>query len=436
MSLLKRIGRYLIPSNSVKKFIWEAYISILIRIQPLHYKLILKKTRKKRKVRIVFLMQLASSWKYDYLFRLLLNNQRFDPLIVICPIIKYDNDIMLLEMNRAIDFFSQQSYPVISTWNPKSQKWMDVRRELNPDIVFFSNPWAELSKNEYYIFNFLDKLTCYAPYGFKTSHLYEAIFNKPFQNLLWKIFYETDIHKGLAAVYARNKGVNGIVTGYPGMDVLLDESHIPAEEWKYMSNVVKRIIWAPHHSIFGRNDSNVGFSTFLKYSDIMLLIASEYKDRIQISFKPHPLLRPKLYDHPEWGKFKTDSYFKKWSSNVNTQLNEGNYNDLFLTSDAIINDGESFMVEYLYTKKPSMFLVADERITDRFNEFGKLVFEQLYHGHNEMEIRKFIEEVVIEGNDYKLEDRIFFFERHVKPPNNKTASENLFYIIKSSIIEN
>jgi len=336
---------------------------------------------------------------------------------------------MFKEISMAMDFFNKQNYPFLNSWDEQSQKWINIKEVIKPDIVFFSNPWAELSRPEYYLFNFLDKLTCYVPYGFKSSHLHQAHYNMPFQNLLWKIFYETETHKNLALKYSRNKGTNGIVTGYPGMDTLLDEFYKPENVWKIKNNSIKKIIWAPHHTIFGESDSNLGYSTFLRYSIFMQRIAEDYNGQLQIAFKPHPLLRAKMYIHPDWGKEKTDIYYEFWSSQTNTQLNESNYIDLFLTSDAMIHDSGSFMVEYLYTQKPVIFLVADKGITERFNEIGKMTFEQLYHGNCEKDIITFINEIVIGENDYKKNRRIDFFENFIKPPNNTLASENVFCFI-------
>ena len=428
-----KITKTFILGGQLKRILWELYLLVLIKFLPYWYKILISKAKRKDKIKVAFLIQLASSWKYDYIFNLMLKDQRFEPIVIICPIINYENIAMFREIQRAINFFSKKNYPVINSWDEQSQKWINIKKIIKPEIVFFSNPWDNMSRPEYYIFNFLDTLTCYAPYGFKSSHLYEAIFNKPFQNLLWTIFYETEIHKKLALKFARNKGLNGVVTGYPGMDNLLDESYSPDNVWRIKDASVKKIIWAPHHTIFGEYDSNVGFSTFLRYSDFMLRVAYEFKDRIQMSFKPHPLLRSKMYKHPLWGREKTETYFNKWASMINTQLNEGNYIDLFLTSDAMINDGESFMVEYLYTNKPSIFLVADERVTERFNEFGKMVFEHLYQARCEEDILAFINDIVIAEDDYKNAKRVEFFENLVKPPNNKLASENIYNFIKSSI---
>jgi CDP-glycerol glycerophosphotransferase (TagB/SpsB family) len=167
----------------------------------------------------------------------------------------------------------------------------------------------------------------------------------------------------------------------------------------------------------------------------MLDIAHEYKDKIQIAFKPHPMLRENLNKLESWGKQKTDEYYELWNKLPNGQLNEFEYTDLFMTSDAMIHDCGSFSVEYLYTGKPVMFLVNDEKITDRYNEIGKLAFEVLYHGRSDHEIVSFIEQTVIGGHDSMNEKRGNFFNEYIKPPNGKTASENIVDHINHQIFK-
>jgi hypothetical protein len=116
-------------------------------------------------------------------------------------------------------------------------------------------------------------------------------------------------------------------------------------------------------------------------------------------------------------------------------LEESEYVDLFLTSDAMIHDSGSFMIEYLYIGKPPLFTVKDKDIRDRFNLFGKLGFEQLYHANNENDIIAFIEDVVINGNDPKNEMRMKFYNDYLIPPNNKSASENIVEFIRSCIAD-
>ena len=56
-------------------------------------------------------------------------------------------------------------------------------------------------------------------------------------------------------------------------------NHTPATwPWKLRDMNLKRIIWAPHHTIEGNTD-DIAFSTFLEYYDLMLEIAEKYSDR-------------------------------------------------------------------------------------------------------------------------------------------------------------
>jgi CDP-glycerol glycerophosphotransferase (TagB/SpsB family) len=320
---------------------------------------------------------------------------------------------------------------VVKTFDERTGQWLDVKKEIKPDIVFFTNPYI-ITRPEYLITNYLDTLTCYVPYGFKNTYLHQFHFNQLTQNFVWKFFLETNIHQKLATKYSGNKGRNTVVTGYPGMDSLLLKDSIPKDVWKIKNRNIKRIIWAPHHTIPG-NGVTLDFSTFLKYYEFMPKIAEKYKNQIQIAFKPHPMLRENLNNLEGWGKQRTDSYYKKWEELPNGQLNEFEYINLFITSDAMIHDCGSFSVEYLYTSKPVMFLVNDETITDRYNEVGKMAFSKLYHGRNTLEIETFIVDTILNANDYMREERMNFFNEVIKPPNEITASENIFNCINAEI---
>ncbi|MCB9246938.1 MAG: CDP-glycerol glycerophosphotransferase family protein [Flavobacteriales bacterium] len=338
-------------------------------------------------------------------------------------------------MEKAYFNYSQKGYNTIRTFNKEKNVWVNIKKELQPDVVFFTNP-HRLTKSQYYIFNFLDCLTCYVPYAFviiKSLHLH---YNQLFQNLLWKAFYETEVHRNFAINIAANNGVNVIVTGYPGIDKLIDKKYTPTTDpWKIKDRKLKRIIWAPHHSIHG-DGSDLDYSNFLTYADFMLGIANKYSDKIQIAFKPHPLLKSKLIKNPDWGLNKTEEYYKTWDKLPNGIKNESDYIDLFLTSDAMIHDSASFMVEYLYTQKAVLFMKRDESIENRFNEFGRLVFQNLYQADNETEIIRFIEEKVLLDKDDMEPQRIQFIKNVLIPPHNQSASENIYYAILKELEPN
>ena len=433
--MIKIIGklRYKLLPAFVDKWLRDVSFNYQFKKTQLNHKNALIKIRKKERIKVVFFLIHESVWKYEELYKLMEKDNRFDPIVVVCPYITFGEETMLREMRQTFNAFINRNYNVIKTLNEETGKWINVNKEIQPDIIFFTNPW-KITRSDYLLQNYKDTLTCYVPYGFKNSYLYEAHFNKEMQNFVWKFFLETDIHKKLSQQYSRNKSVNTLVTGYPGMDKFLQKDYQSVDVWKIKDKKIKRIIWAPHHTIPGMG-ATLDYSTFLKYYDFMFEIAVKYQDTVQIAFKPHPVLRAKLSKEEVWGKEKTDKYYQKWAGLSNGQLHEGEYIDLFLTSDGMIHDSSSFVIEYLYTNKPVMFLAQDELIADRFNEIGKMALSNLYLGKSQEDIEKFIINVIVDGNDLMQKDRVHFFNTIVKPPNNITASENIFNFLKSEIFE-
>ena len=248
-----------------------------------------------------------------------------------------------------------------------------------------------------------------------------------FHNLVGLFFLETEVHQQLAKKNARNKGFNTIVSGYPATEIFLDKDFKPKDLWKPQSKGKKRIIYAPHHSI----DKASYPSVFLETCEDMLKIAEKYADSVQFVFKPHQLLKFKLQQI--WGIDKTEEYYRRWDSMENTQLVADGYEDLFLTSDALIHDCGSFTTEYLFTKKPVMYLCRNTDMTDKFNEFGIKSFEQHYHGHAVSEVEEFIEEVVINGKDPLENQRELFFNEYLMPKDGILPSQRILQTIENVI---
>ena len=162
------------------------------------------------------------------------------------------------------------------------------------------------------------------------------------------------------------------------------------------------------------------------YCDAMFSLALKYKDKIQMAFKPHPVLLTKLYN--VWGKEKTDNYYCLWEKGENTQLILGDYVPLFIHSDALIHDCGSFTVEYHYTKNPVMYLLKDEKHSEELNEFGKMAFDLHYKGRNFNDIESFINNVIA-GVDPMKEERDKFYNDYLLAPDGNSASDNIINAI-------
>lgn len=404
------------------------YVLFQMYCAPRRHQKALEIVRGKEKVKVAFFATHESVWKYDFLYNLMLDHPRFEPQLFVCPVVNYGKENMLLEMNKSFESFKKNGYDAMKTYDSETGDYLDIKKTFSPDIIFYTNPYKGLQDSRYYINKFPNTLTCYVPYAIMTVND-EFTYNLDFHNLVWRIFSETPFHKEIALQKQKNKGKNRVVTGYPGFDKLLINKFPNNNIWKNKNSTLKKIIWAPHHSMDDYNK----VANFLEYYDFFFELADNYKDKLQIAFKPHHLLRVKLEKDSYWGKEKTAAYYNKWENLENGQLENGDYIDLFLTSNALIHDCGSFMAEYLITGKPSLFMVRDESIMDYWSAFGQKAIAVHYQSRNKKELINFIENVVLKENDWMKEERISFVQSTLIPKNKLSASENILDYLENQI---
>lgn len=99
------------------------------------------------------------------------------------------------------------------------------------------------------------------------------------QNLVWKLYSETKSHKKYSQQYAYNKGINTIVSGYPGIDNLINPQYQYKDVWKIKDRSIKRIIWAPHHTI--SSSEIIHYSCFLNFYQDMIDFAKNIETRFR-----------------------------------------------------------------------------------------------------------------------------------------------------------
>lgn len=382
----------------------------------------------KDKLNVAFILAVPGMWKLDYVFQAMLQSERYHPYVVIIPYTMYKNysdTETQTTISRTEEYIKKRGYEYIIPYDKAKHRWIDIKKNLNPDIVFFTCPYKDMVPM-YHAHHFVDKLTCYVPYAFTTMKLYKNNYDKLALNTCGAYFVETTMHKAFSEKYGHAGGRNTYITGYAGCEIYMRNDYHPKEVWRTQEHPKKRIIWAPHHTIEG----TFSVSTFLDVCDIMLQVAEKYKDKVQFAFKPHQLLKFKLIK--EWGNERTDDYYHKWDTLPNCQLEEGDYVDLFMGSDAMIHDSGGFTTEYLYQRKPVLYLLKN-RPQDVFNDFGIMSFGQNYHGRTREDIEHFIEEVVLGGNDPMRESREKFYNEYLGPYNNALPSQNIMRIIENLI---
>lgn len=384
---------------------------------------IVKDLKENNNIKIAFFLLNVDTWKLDSLYWSFQNHPRFEPIVIICPFIGKGDDFMKSELKKGIDYCTLKKYNHFEAYNELKAK--DVKSIIKPDIVFFTNP-NRLTFDALLIDNYLNKLTCYVPYSFRIDTLYEYEFNSRMVNLTWLNFYESNIHRKLAKKYADNRGENVIVTGFPFLDGYKNNNNKNENGvWKTFNKNIKRIIWAPHWTIKGFQNTGLDWSCFLEYHQLILDLAREFKDEIQFALKPHPFLKKILADESLWGIEKTNKYFDEWRRLDNCQYINGDYIELFKESDALIHDSGSFMTEYLALNKPVAYTISENSIDDRFNEFGQKVLKGHELINSKNELRGFILDLL--NNEDKLKGK----REEIIIENNLQSSE----LISNKIVE-
>lgn len=385
----------------------------------------IKNLRKKEKINVIFITFSPALWKIDSLYKSFQMHKRFNVEILISSNL-FKNSLliqkkMILQTKR---FFDKKGYHYVEWDNVKKEK----NRFLNSyDILFYQQHYEGIFPRDIDFIHNMRKVQICCPYAFHSGNQNWA-YNTFHQNTAWIDCYENEYTKQLSCQQKRNKGINSIVTGLPFCDEFSKKSYL--NPWKPQKQLCKKIIWAPHWTILQKNSVLPCYSNFLTMAEYMLEFAQQQINNIQFAFKPHPWLKRELYEHPDWGKEKTDSYYAAWASGSNTQLEEGDYVDLFMTSDAMIHDCSSFCCEYMFTHKPVFFMTRNYKSQiSELNQMAYDAFHAQYLGSTLKELQNFVQKQVIEHDDPMYNQRTEIIKKYFTTPHGKSAAENIISAI-------
>lgn len=374
-----------------------------------------KEMRKKPKIKVLFVVSELSIWKTEHLYCEMFKHPRFQPVLGLVLLAADKPSESVRKFDILTKYLLEKDYSYIELFGN------DIRSNINPDIIFYQQPYDGFINDNLFYRNNREALFCHVNYGFNSIGQ-KWVGASSFLHYCWQTYYENstamNYYDSVLPALSRN---NAYATGLPFQNTLEKDKSQYSDPWKFQKKEKKRIIWAPHHTIpIGGN--LIEYSTFLDIADIMLELAQKYKEDIQVAFKPHPFLLKKLYDI--WGKDKTDSYYQKWTQMENTQIESGEYYGLFKHSDAMIHDCGSFTIEYLYMGNPVMYLSNGKPHTETLNDFGKAAYETHVIGQSKEDIVQFINDV-ISGKDKMKVKREQFLEKYLKIPNTGNASLNI-----------
>lgn len=392
------------------------------------FKRVSDKLHRGEKLNVYFFVGQKQFWSMQSVYDSLKQHDNLNLSIVPFPASYHYNEEIRINYNELCEF--HKSYGAHITEIYDFETGVTVSPDtLSADIIFYEQHWMNNYFEEYRIYEmFVSALCICVPYGIMTANIPEAQFNGFAHNLSWINFVESPLHFGMVKKYADNKGVNAVVSGYPK----LDEFSRPAKKnyWKTSSPDIKRIIWAPHYSV--NTGLDIDFSTFLEYRSFFLNFAKAHKN-IEFILRPHPALKSQCL-RIGMSENKFESYMSAWSSLPNASVvYDGNYIDLFKTSDALILDSISFISEYLLMEKPICFLNrfgTYEELAKHFNDYGKKVISFIDMAYDKNDISSFIEDVCTGKAVHVSEERKYFVENVIKVNFGQVGEYITSYIMK------
>lgn len=384
---------------------------------------IISKIQQKNHASILFIASLLPMWRYQNLYELLCKDDRFDVNIIISPFGRFNANEANRHSSNLKKYFLSKGLNINSTVDPdfNLDKWFS---SINPDLIFYCQQYTNCYNSILDYENNTHRLFGLIPYALLTIGE-NFVYNAVFHNLAWRVYYPTIMHLQYAKKIMANDAINVRIVGEPNADKYIGNR--TESPWRVINDgkLRKRIIWAPHFSI--NENGFLNHNSFLWVYEDMLEFANKYKESIQIAFKPHPLLYNTLCDRTDWGKDKADEYYNLWRTMSNTQLEDGEFIELFMQSDGMIHDCGSFTGEYMFTCKPVMFLSQDiNRIRKSADAFGRRCLDLHEIGTSIDDIEHFINDIVLPGVDPKREQRIRFFNECLIPPGGKTVAQNVY----------
>lgn len=302
----------------------------------------------------------------------------------------------------------------------------------SPDILFMNKPYSSVP--EQYQVKHLECVIpriIYIPYGMEvTTDLAKFGFQYYLQYRAWRHCVYGDIVKKFAKRYGYRDGENIAVWGHPKADIYQNiekkREKIP-EKWKQIIKGRKTILWTPHHLI---NLNGSGTGTWLLWGKKILDLALNSPDIVFI-FRPHPLMFGALINGGHMTRSQVDRLQQRILNAENIIWDTNSlYYDAFYAADAIITDGTTFSIEFLYTKKPIM-------LTPR-NMEGFYMYEEMlqsyYIGHEMSDIARFVQMIAL-GDDPLQDARMALYQKMFFIPKDGTVGEYIVEHTKQDLVE-
>lgn len=301
-----------------------------------------------------------------------------------------------------------------------------VLREFQPHVAFLQNPYDSTRLPALHSTQLatIGIKVAYVPYGIEMgggleNNQYQ--FNADVQQLAWRIFVRSSRNKAMYAKYCDVSDSHVVVTGHPKFDgQAIINTYKINEQLKVKIAGRPVVLWTPHFSV----GMPASWSTYRIYSQVIMQQTVARQDVFFI-IRPHPLFFKEMLKQHIWSINDEAEFRKLCDEKGNLWLDESaDYIESFSASSAIMTDVGSFLLEYLPTKKPILYLHHPDGFG--LNDDADLV-NHYYRADKSEDISQFIE-MVSKGLDPMRDERISVIEQYLYGLDGKAGQRIATYV--------
>jgi len=370
------------------------------------------------KINILFICQRPQFWgALKTVFESCNNDPYFNVTIITIPnkIERHDlkNNYETYISDGAENYFKKFPCKVINGYNYENKSWVSLRN-LSPDYIFFQTPFSGSRPHEYDI-----KLVsqyanvCYVSYASDViiSEDYNSYHPFYFLKYIYLLFCQTEEYKNtIKNIFCKNKAdfnIKSYITGFPKYDNIELYRNSESPIWKFKrSEQHFRIIWTP------RWTTKENTCHFFVYKDKFFEYADKYQD-IDFIFRPHPHCFIDYLNRKEITEKEIEKYINEYKNRKNMTIDYNkDYLPQFYSSDVLVTDISSIIIEYFLTGKPIIYCHK----TDLFNSFSRKLSEGFYFAHNWNEVEYFLEQLKSKNDPLKEKREQLIKSEYNLPP--------------------
>ena len=362
----------------------------------------------KSRIRVGFLVQCPENWAtLQSVWDGAVEDDRIEPVALLVPEIELAYYLILKKVVWEKTYaFGEKVFGdrAIRAYNPDTGAWQDPKA-FDLDYIIIQRPFETYLPKGYRAGDFSRfAKVCYIPYSFLVTtspRIKEIEYNSHFIRNVSMIFCEKqaslDYVNRKFAQTIRKGDQKAFSHGYPKFDLIKGKPGVDSALWpRKRDSGIYRMIWTPRWT----TDPALGGSHFFDYKDQMIAMA-EKDPTIDLVFRPHPL----ALDHYVSAGLMTaedrQDYLDRYAQCMNANIDRTTeYDDTFFSSDCLVTDITSVLIDYLFTGKPIVYCTSP---IDQYL-FAPELHECLYKVESFDEITRTVEQLR-KGIDPKKELR-------------------------------